>query len=133
MYIFVTKKVESINAREAVYEICASEDSILWLFESKLKGTTYISEFKTILKYIEYAANGGRLPGTKMKLLKRSKRDNIAEIEFKTKHLRIYAIQLPNMKIILLCGFKNSQKEDIKYFRSLKNQFLESINLKYFL
>ncbi len=48
----------------------------------------------------------------------------IKEYEFKFKDLRVYAIKNLHGKIILLGGYKNSQKSDITKFRSLKKQYL---------
>ena len=58
------------------------------------------------------------------------KQNQVKEYEFKSKHLRVYAIQQINGKIIVLGGFKNNQKEDINKFRSLKKQYLDSLVLK---
>jgi len=44
--------------------------------------------------------------------------------------LRIYTIQLPSKKIIILAGYKNTQDPDIVKFRSIKADFLESLKNK---
>ena len=51
----------------------------------------------------------------------------IKEYEFKFQDLRAYGIKIPNGKLIVLAGHKNTQREDIKKFRSLKRRFLEFI------
>ncbi|MBK7883913.1 MAG: hypothetical protein IPJ81_08975 [Chitinophagaceae bacterium] len=124
---FVTQRVISINAKELVEQLVIDGIKQLDKFEKALKGTTYISEYRTILKYIEHAANGNSLPEKKFKLLKGVK-DNIVEYEFKSKHIRVYAIQMPNNKIIIFLGYKNTQASDIISFRSLKKRYLESLN-----
>jgi hypothetical protein len=54
----------------------------------------------------------------------------VKEYEFKYQDIRVYAIKMPNGKLILLGGFKNQQKSDFSKFRSLKKQYLDSIQPK---
>lgn len=123
---FVTKTVESINAREPVHQLVIDGTGVLDTYETSLVGTTYQSEFNTMQKYIEYAANGNSLPKTKMRKYKGAK-DSVTEYEFKSKHLRVWAIQQPGKKLIVFGGFKNSQPADEVSFRALKKQYLESL------
>ncbi|MEA5139920.1 hypothetical protein [Arcicella rigui] len=95
-------------------------------FENDLKDTTYWSEFKTLLAYMDFVANNRTLPQTKFKDITPAK-ELVKEYEFKSKHLRIYAIHQPNGKIVILGGYKNNQKNDINKFRSLKKQYLDSL------
>ncbi|HEY4287568.1 MAG TPA: hypothetical protein VGN00_10765 [Puia sp.] len=126
MLRFATIKVEEINAKESVEQLVIDGAKQLETFEKSLVDTSYLSEYKTILKYIEYLANGNSLPQKKFRHLKGVK-DGIPEHEFKSKHLRIYAIQLPSKKVIVLGGYKNNQDPDITKFRSIKATFLESL------
>ena len=66
------------------------------------------------------------LPKTKFRELKGNK-DKVKEYEFKSKHLRIYAIQQKNGKIVIMGGYKNTQTKDINTFRALKMQYLNSL------
>lgn len=75
---------------------------------------------------MEYAANGNSLPDTKFKDVTPDG-TAVKEYEFKSKHLRVYAIKQTNGKIIVLDGFKTNQKADFKRFRSLKEQYLNSL------
>ena len=123
---FASIKIEEINAKELVEQLIIDGLKQLEAFEKSLAGTSYLSEYKVILKYIEYLADGNTLPKGKFRHLKGSK-DGIAEHEFKSKHLRMYAIQLPSKKIIILAGYKKNQDPDIVKFRSIKAYFLESL------
>src|ERR1700750_1665994 len=125
MLRFATIKVEEIDAKELVEQLVIDGSKQLETFERSLAGTSYLSEYKVLLKYIEYLANGNSLPQNKFRHLKGTK-DGIPEHEFKSKHLRIYTIQLPSKKIIILAGYKNTQEPDITKFRSIKAAFLES-------
>ena len=120
---FVTVRVEEINAKEVVEQLVIDDKKQLDVFQEALKGTTYLSEYKTILKYIEYLADGNTLPEAKFRHLK-GVTDGITEYEFKSKHLRIYAIQFPLKKIVIFLGYKNTQDKDIADFRSLKAEFI---------
>jgi len=121
---FDSRKIEAINSREIVEELIIDGEAVLTVYENKLS-KNYLSEFKTILKYIEYAANGAPLPKTKLR--KYGKDNGVTEYEFKSKHLRVWAIQLPSKKLIVFGGYKNSQDADQRSFWSKKKQYLESI------
>lgn len=86
----------------------------------------YKSEVVTLIARMEWVANLKPLPKNKFRNIT-PKKQIVKEFEFKTKHLRLYAIHIENTgKIIVFCGYKNTQKSDIPSFRSLKKQFLES-------
>lgn len=125
---FALSKVKTINAKQAVHELEIDGVKVLNAFENQLTGTSFQSEYKTLLTYIEYAANNGSLPATKFKDIT-PKGEVVKEYEFKSKHLRIYAIKASNGKIIVLCGLKKNQKSDITSFRSIKKQFCNAINV----
>jgi hypothetical protein len=121
-------KVEAVSAKQELDELVIDGVGQLEAFEATLSedNSRYISEFRTMISYAEYAANDSSLTQHKFK-------DVIAngalvkEYEFNSKHLRVYVIRKPNGKIISLGGFKNMQKVDFKLFRSLKKQYLDSI------
>ncbi|HWK03234.1 MAG TPA: hypothetical protein VNS58_06365 [Puia sp.] len=129
MSSFETIRVDLINAKERVDQLLIDGVKQLDVFEDKLIGTTYLSEYKTILKYIEHAANGNLLPKKKMRRLE-GNADGITEFEFKSEHLRVYVIQQPSKKLVIFLGFKNSQDADIVSFRSLKKRFIDFIKSK---
>ncbi len=90
-------------------------------FEKSIaKNGAYKSEYKKLLSSIEYFSTGETLPGTKFKLLKRAKNDTIKDFEFKTNHLRVYGYVDSNGYIVILCGYKNTQPQDINKMRILK-------------
>lgn len=123
---FESEKIKAINAREIVDQLKVDDTLVLDAYEKSLVGTTYNGEYLTLLKYIEHAANGNSLPNTKMRKYGGNK-DGVTEYEFKSKHLRVWAIQQPHKKIVVLGGFKNSQANDESAFWALKKQFLESL------
>lgn len=64
---------------------------------------------------MEMVSNGAKLPNTKFKMLKLSKKDKNAGaiFEFKSKHLRLYGVADKTGRLILFCGYKNDQEKDI--------------------
>lgn len=123
---FVLKNIKSINGKQQFNQLVVDGNGQLDEFENDLKDTTYWSEFKTLLVYMHFVANNRTLPQTKFKDITPAK-ELVKEYEFKSKHLRIYAIHQPNGKIVILGGYKNNQKNDINKFRSLKKQYLDSL------
>ena len=89
----------------------------------------YKSELGSIYYRMEAVANLQLLPKDKFRELKGGKGD-VKEYEFKSKHLRVYAIHQKDGKIVVMGGYKNSQDKDIVTFRALKKQYIESLNDK---
>ena len=125
---FGLSKIEAIHAKQPFDQLVVNDNGVLDLFERELKGTTYQGEIKVMLTYLEYLGNGGLLPETKFKNIT-PENEKVKEFEFKSKHLRIYGIQKAGGKIIVMGGFKKTQKSDIREFRALKKAYL--LSLKY--
>lgn len=123
---FSIERVTAINCDQEFDQLVIDGAGQLDNFEKDLNDTTYQSEFKTLLTYMEYLGNNGSLPKTKFRDVT-PKGEKVKEYEFKSKHLRIYAIQKTNGKIIILGGYKNNQGKDFSRFRSLKKQLLASL------
>ncbi|AUD01364.1 hypothetical protein [Spirosoma pollinicola] len=128
MSTFALRKVEVVKAKQELDELVIDGVGQLAAFEELLatKHKQYISELRTMLTYVEHAANGNTLPDTRFKDVTPTG-VLIKEYEFKSKHLRLYAIKQLNGKVIVLGGLKTTQKSDFKRFRSLKEQYLNSL------
>jgi hypothetical protein len=126
---FECEIVEAIKAKEVVEQLLIDGIAQLDLLEASLDGTTYGGEFESLLAFIQHFANGGN-PGKKVKYLKGN--DGATEYEFISKHLRIYAIQQPNKKLIIYGGFKKAadSSDNIEVFRRIKRNYLNSLNPK---
>jgi hypothetical protein len=124
---FDTKEVYLIKARERVEQLYIDNIGVIEAFEEELKGTTYLSELKTILTYVEHFANGNSC-GSRMDYIINPSPGG-KEFEFISKHLRLYAFQQPNKKIILFVGKKKKADSSdlIAAFQLLKKQYLDSI------
>jgi hypothetical protein len=128
MSIFALKKIETIIGKQEFFEIIIDGKSQYKEFCNRIKDNQqYNSELKTILSYMDLAANLVRLPAKKFKNITPQK-ELIKEYEFKSKNLRAYVFHLEKSgTIVAYWGFKNSQKRDIVKFQSIKKQYLQSI------
>ena len=128
MPIFALKKIEAIVGKQKFFEIIIDSESQYKSFCDAIKNNSqYVSELRTILTNMDLVANLQSLPKTKFKDITPAK-ENVKEYEFKSKNLRVYAFHIKQTgKIVAYWGFKNSQKRDIVKFRSIKKQYLQSI------
>lgn len=127
---FETKKVEEINSDELVEELFIDGIGQLDKFREELSRTTFETELDSLILFIEHFANGGH-PGKKMKVLKNPTPGGI-EFEFISKHLRLYAIQQPNKKLIVFGGKKKAadSSDIIEKFRLVKSKYIDFLNSK---
>ena len=128
MSTFALRKVEAVKAKQELDELLIDGVGQLEAFEEEIKQKhgRFLTELQMLLLYIEYAANGQSLSETKFRDITPNG-ESVKEYEFKSKHLRVYAIKKPNGKIIVLGGLKTTQKADFRRFRSLKTQYLNSL------
>lgn len=122
---FALRKIQAINGKQQGFdELTIDNIGQLEAFSEKIT-ERYGSELDAIFLYMQRVADGDSLPANKFKDVTPQK-EKVKEYEFKSKHLRVYAIKKENGKIVILGGYKNTQAEDFKTFRSLKKQYLES-------
>ncbi len=113
--------MNEIVGRQQFFELETGGNGCLRILEKTLSETTYQSELVTILAYMDKVANLHSLPDTKFKDIT-PKGETIREYEFKSKHLRVYAVQKPGGKVVVLGGFKVNQQADIAAVRRLKKE-----------
>lgn len=124
---FALKKIKAIKGKQSFYDLKINDVGQFESFSNEL-GEQYKNELLTLNARMDLVANLNRLPKEKFRDIT-PKKESVKEYEFKTKHLRLYAIHIEKTgKIIVLCGYKNTQKSDITSFRSLKSQFLKYLN-----
>lgn len=122
---FALRRIQAINGRQQEFdELTIDEVGQLDFFSQQLE-EQYESELDALFQYMQYVADGGTLPKNKFKDVT-PRKEKVKEYEFKSKHLRVYAIKKENGKIVILGGYKNTQEEDFKKFRSLKKQYLKT-------
>lgn len=122
---FVLEDIENIRGKQifsklTIDGICQFDNFVNELEEQ------YETELDAINYYMEAVANLKSLPETKFRELK-GRKGNVKEYEFKSKHLRVYAIQQKGGKIVVLGGYKNAQDKDLVLFRAIKKKYLNSL------
>lgn len=126
MPTFGLQKLDAIKGKQTFYQLTLDNKGQLSCFGDELQDR-YKTELLTIYAYMNLLANLQTLPSTKFKDITPSN-ESVKEVEFKSKHLRVYAIHLKKVgKVVVLGGYKNQQKKDIPKFQSLKEQFLKSL------
>ena len=126
MRIFALERIITVKGKEPFDKLIVDGVSLIDDFEDNLE-EQYESEMDAIHAYMDKVSNQESLPYNKFHPLNPGQKGT-KEYEFKTKHLRVYGIQQPGGKIIIMGGYKNEQKKDIVQFRSIKNEYLDSIS-----
>ena len=125
---FALKEIELIKGKQTFNKLLVDDIAPFDRFTEELE-EQYESELASIFYRMEAVANLQSLPKDKFRELKGGKGE-VKEYEFKSKHLRVYAIHQKDGKIVVMGGYKNSQDKDIITFRALKKQYVESLNDK---
>jgi hypothetical protein len=124
MVQYTLERMEQIRGKQVfdklVVDGVAPFDTFISLLEE-----TYRSEVRTLYSLMDAVANLMSLPETKFHPYSDGK-DGVREYEFKTKHLRVYAIEQTGGKIIIIGGTKANQRKDQAEFRRLKNAYIAS-------
>lgn len=84
------------------------------------------AQLKSAMAILERYSLNMVLPREKFKDIT-PRKEKCNEYEVKTKDLRIYLFRLPSGAIVVLGGKKTSQARDINRFRTLKNQYINSL------
>jgi hypothetical protein len=124
---FALKEIDAINGKQTFDKLFINNSCQFDEFEEIVQEKqNYRSELGTIYRYMEYLANGNTLPEKHFKDIT-PKNQSVKEYEFRSKHLRVYAIKKENGKIIILGGFKSNQPFDLNKFRKIKKEYLGSL------
>lgn len=119
-------KIEEIDGKQVFYKLEVGGECQFDEYVKEIeKEGQYVEEYYSLIANMEDVANNNLLPKTKFRDITLSKKDKVKEYEFKTKHLRVYVIKNDAGKLVLLGGYKNSQKKDINKFRALKDSYLK--------
>lgn len=127
---FTLNKITEIIGKSNIFKLFVGDKCQFDDFEAEVyENGQYIEEIASIYALMEDVANNRLLPKTKFRDITPSSKEKVKEYEFKSKHLRVYAIKFKDGKVIVLGGYKNTQKKDIVKFRSVKKAFLINIEL----
>ncbi|MBP8944806.1 MAG: hypothetical protein KBG25_02705 [Paludibacteraceae bacterium] len=126
---FATKIFETVKGKQVFEKLLVDDICLIDEFENEIRQKKqYISELTTIFSYMDLLANGSSLPNTKFREIKGIK-SAVKRYEFKSKHLRVYAFNIPGGKMVVMGGYKNTQEADIRSFHSIVDEYL-SLNNK---
>ena len=114
------RRLDIISGKQSFVKLIVDGKDLLEEFELSLE-ERYRTEMRTIYAWMQMVADLNPVPGTVYHPISDGK-DGFREYEFKSKHLRVYAIAEPGGKIVVMGGKKNTQRQDIKRFRELKKQ-----------
>lgn len=125
MRIFALIKMEEVKGScQAFEKLSVDKNCLIDKFEEEIKeNSQYWSEYKKIISYMNFVANGILLPQTKFRVIKGDNKDTKC-YEFKSKHLRVYACSEEGGKLVVMGGYKSNQKKDIQVFRKLVKDFI---------
>jgi putative component of toxin-antitoxin plasmid stabilization module len=121
---FTLIEIVAIKGKQKFYKlkkdaVCAFDD-----FETEAR-INYNSEINRIYALMNKFANLETLTKKQFKDITPTK-ELIKEYEFKTHHLRVYAMKEANTgNIIITGGYKNSQRSDINHFREMKKMYIQ--------
>lgn len=128
MIEFTLKKIEEIEGKQDIFKMEIDGVCLFDEFENDIESKgQYEQELFSIYSLMEDVANNKLLPEPKFRDITNNKSDRIKEYEFKSKHLRVYAIKTKEGKVVVLGGYKNSQKKDIKRFRKIKANYKNTL------
>lgn len=128
MIIFTTERVTLINGIQIIEQLYIIKETHLNpvgqldYFEHNLEAKDK-SSFRRLMTILNRVINNESLPQTMFKEVSR-KKDIIKEYEVKANNLRLYLIKIKHGKLIILGGYKNTQKQDFVKFRNLKQQYI---------
>ena len=125
MVKYTLERMEQIRGQQVFDKLVVDGVAPFDSFINELE-ESFRSEVKSMYAYMDAVANLQSLPKTKFHPYSDGK-DGVREFEFKTKHLRVYAIEQKGGKIIILGGKKTDQAKDQVKFRRLKKGYIESL------
>ena len=92
---FTIERINAISCHQEFDQLVIAGTGQLDIFEKGLNNTTYQSEFKTLLAYMEYLGNNGSLPKTKFRDVT-PKGEKVKEYEFK-RNIFVYMLYKKTM------------------------------------
>ncbi len=128
MRIFATQKIEAIKGIQVFKKLLVDDKCPLDEFERKLKSKKDKSELRSIYALMDQVAINRSLSRNKFRVIE-SCHPTLKCYEFKSRNLRVYAFSITNGKIIVLGGYKKTQKKDIRKLKSYLTEITNSNQL----
>lgn len=124
MVKYTLVRMDQIRGKQVFNKLVVNGVAPFDIFIERLEDN-YRSEVRTLYALMDAVANLLSLPETKFHPYSDGK-DGVREYEFKTKHLRVYAIEQKGGKIVIIGGTKANQAKDQVEFRRLKKGYIAS-------
>lgn len=123
---FALKRLEVASGRVKFYQLVIDNVELTKDFKEQLKDNqAYETQYKRIFSIIAMLSDEERVSGDLNHALSNPDPGG-PEHEIRTTDLRAYYFKHTDGKIVTVFGFKKTQKQDIKTFRNLKREFLQS-------
>lgn len=128
MYNFYLTRLDDVeNPKFQFYLLFCNGKNFFEEFANSLIQKSDKDELDSIRALMDKVDNNN-LPASKFKHIKGGKKDRKDVYEFKSKHLRVYAIKKEPDMYILLGGYKKGQESDIekvfRYFNNLPDELV---------
>ena len=125
MNTFALEKLEGVEGKQRFDKLVVDGVAPFDVFEQNV-AATYSSELIGIYAVMNDVANLKSVPYNKFHPYSDGT-DGLREYEFKSKHLRVYAVEQVGGKIIVIGGTKATQKKDESEFRRLKHLIINKL------
>lgn len=125
MPTFALENIEAVVGKQNFMKLKVDDVVPFDEFEKSLQERDK-KELASIYNIMNQVANNLSVPNTKFHPYSDGS-DGFREYEFKTKSLRVYAIEMSGGKIVITGGTKARQSKDESEFRRLKKQYVESL------
>lgn len=123
MRTFASEIFEGVRGKQVFEKLFVNGICLIDEFEKEvIERDQYVAEYKTLVTYMEFFANGKTLPEKKFREIKSGKL-SVKQYEFKSKNLRVYVFGIFGGKMVVLGGYKNNQKADIRKFNSIVKEY----------
>lgn len=122
---FALVHIDTVKGGREFFKLEKDGVSEFDVFETEAR-CQYDSEMNSIYHRMVLVARGEQMPKTQYRQLKDGLK-NVTEFEIKTKHLRVYCIiDVNSGNLVITGGHKTDQKRDIRHFRNIAAEYLES-------
>lgn len=127
MPIFALHEITEVPGKLRIHKLEMDGIVLYDDYENEVeKNTAIAGQLKSVQAILYRVANNYDIPDTKFKKLEGCS-DPYTEYEIKTKDLRVYLFKEEKTgNIIVTGGKKSTQRDDIRQFRNIKKQYIQS-------
>jgi hypothetical protein len=127
MHRFALERIKEISGQQSFDKLIIDGNCPFDKYEETIQSSPRDrKKLGSIYQYMQQVADLRSLPPKKFKDITPDG-ERVKEYEFKKDNLRVYAFKKEGGKIVVIGGYKNTQKRDLRKFRSIKAQYLQSL------